>query len=115
MNKKELIENVIATGSNHFTRAEVISYIENIETDEIIQVNKFDLEKMFEKIKCDTTTVCALITIGKSKELIAYIFPKKDFVRCEGFSPFVKDEERRLRFTSMDDMKEFLININGLK
>lgn len=112
MNKKELIENVKAIGSNHFTRAEVISYIENI--DEIIQVNKSDLEKLFAEIKCDTTTVCALITIGKSKELIAYIFPKKDFVRTEGFNLFVKGDERNLRFTTMDDMKEFLVNINGL-
>lgn len=51
--------------------------------------------------------ITAYVTIGKSKELIAYIFHERDFIRIEENQLIIKDENRRLQID--EEMRRQLI------
>lgn len=57
--------------------------------------------------------ITAHVQIGKSKEIITYIFHEKDFIRIENFRLYLKNEDRVLKL-NQETIYQILHQINNI-
>jgi len=55
--------------------------------------------------------ITAQVTIGKSKELIDYIFHERDFIRIENNILHIKDEHRTLKIDE-ENKRQIIFQLN---
>lgn len=68
---------------------------------------------MDEDIKKPIKLVTVNLTIGKSKELISYIFKDEDFLRMEDKRLFLKNDTRVLKLTE-EQIRNLIFQCNFL-
>ena len=55
--------------------------------------------------------ITAHVRIGKSKNIVEYIFPAKDFIRIEDGYLIIKDEHRRLKIDD-ETLRQIIYQLN---